>query len=60
MVIVSRWHHPKTRIGSLSGDSAWGYGPMRIVASADNTLPEERIYDFNPETDQMLFERGKY
>lgn len=60
MAIVSNWPHPKTRIGSLCGDSAWGYGPMRVVASADDTLPAEKVFEFNPETDQMLFERGKY
>ena len=60
LVLVNRHPHPKIQEGSLAGRSAWGYGPIKIVVSADNTLPAETIYDFNYETDQMLFERGKY
>jgi hypothetical protein len=44
----------------LAGPSAWGYGPIRVVASADNTIPAQTIFDFNYEKEQMLFERGKY
>jgi hypothetical protein len=60
LVLVNRWPHPKTQVGMLAGPSAWGYGPINVIASAHDTLPAETIFDFNYETDQMLFERGKY
>lgn len=61
MVIVSHLWHPKYgRIGQLSGPSGWGHGPIIVIASADNTAPAEKVFDANPETDQLLFERGKY
>jgi hypothetical protein len=31
----------------------------RVVASADNTLPAETVYDFDYRADPMLFEREK-
>jgi hypothetical protein len=40
----------------LAGESAWGYGPIKIIASADDTAPSVRIFQFNYETDQMLFD----
>jgi hypothetical protein len=56
LAAIVRWPHPKKRIGDLSGSSAWGYGPMKIVASADDAPPAERVFEFNPETEQMLFD----
>jgi hypothetical protein len=41
----------------LAAESAWAYGPIKVIASANDTLPAEKTYDFNYETDQMLFER---
>lgn len=57
LVLVNRWPQPKRQAGMLSSESAWAYGPIKVVASADDTLPAEKIYDFNYETDQMLFEQ---
>jgi hypothetical protein len=31
----------------------------RVVASADNALPAETVYDFDYQADPMLFEREK-
>jgi hypothetical protein len=60
LVLVNRWPIHKPQVGSLAGPSAWGYGPIKVIASADDTVPTETVFDFNYETDQMLFERGKY
>jgi hypothetical protein len=60
LVLINRWPHPKQREGFMTSESAWGYGPIKVVASAEDTIPAETMYDFNYETDQMLFERGKY
>lgn len=57
LVLVNRWPHPKRQAGMLASEHAWGYGPIRVIASASDTLPAEKTYDFNYETDQMLFER---
>jgi len=59
LVLVNRWPHPRVQIGMLAGDSAWGYGPIKVIASANDTLPSGTIFDFNYETDQMFFGRGK-
>lgn len=60
LALVNRWPQPKQLAGMLAAESAWGYGPLKVIASADDTAPRETIFDFNYETDQMLFERGKY
>lgn len=57
LVLVNRWPHPKHQAGMLAAESAWAYGPIKVTASANDTLPAEKTYDFNYETDQMLFER---
>jgi len=57
LVLVNRWPVPKQQVGMPSAESAWVYGPIKVIASADNTMPAEKTYDFNYETDQMLFER---
>lgn len=60
LVLVNRWPLEKRQAGMLAGESAWGYGPIKVTASADNTPSVAVIFDFNYDTDQMLFERGKY
>jgi hypothetical protein len=57
LVLVNRWPQPKRQAGMLAAESAWAYGPIKVIASANDTLPAEKTYDFNYETDQMLFER---
>jgi hypothetical protein len=56
LVLVNRWPHPKTQVGMLAGPSAWGYGPVIVIASADDALPAKRRFAFNYETDQMFFD----
>ena len=60
LVLVNRWPEPKRQEGMLASESALAYGPIKVIASADNTLAAETVYDFDYQTDQMLFERGKY
>ena len=60
LVRVTRWSVNKSQVGFLTGKAAWGYGPIEIVASADNVIPVKAVFDFNYQSDQMLFERGKY
>ena len=56
LVPVIRWPIPKAQAGMLAGPSAWGYGPIKLIASADDVAPSVRIFQFNFETDQMLFD----
>jgi hypothetical protein len=44
----------------LAGRSAWGYGPIQVIASGDDVLPAERKFAFNYETEQMLFDEEVY
>lgn len=55
LAAIIRWPHPKAQVGMLAGPSAWGYGPVCVIASADDVPPAERRFAFNYETDQMLF-----
>jgi hypothetical protein len=57
LVCVNRWPNPKRQVGMLAGDSAWGYGPIKVIASAEDTAPTVVTFDFNYETERMLFER---
>lgn len=59
LAAVVRWPQPKKLPGMLSGPSAWVYGPFVITASADDALPITKCFQFNYETDQMLFEDTK-
>ena len=55
LAAIIRWPHPKVQVGMLAGPSAWGYGPLHVIASADDVPPAERRFAFNYETEQMLF-----
>jgi hypothetical protein len=57
LVPVMRWPNPKQQAGMPCGPSAWIYGPVKITASADDTPPSVRIFQFNYETEQMLFDK---
>lgn len=57
LVAVIHWPIQKKQPGMLSGPSALEYGPIKIIASAKDTVPCVKIFDFDYQTDQMLFER---
>jgi hypothetical protein len=60
LAAVIRWPHPKVQIGMLAGPSAWGYGPLIVIASADDVPPAKRRFEFNYETERMLFHDEAY
>jgi hypothetical protein len=60
LIQVNTWPHPKVQVGMLAGRSAWGYGPIQVIASGDDVLPAERKFAFNYETEQMLFDEEVY
>jgi len=60
LVQVNIWPHPKRQVGMACGESAWIYGPIKVTASGDDTPSVVRIFAFNYETDQMLFDVEVY
>src|ERR1035438_3829137 len=55
LVPVIRWPIPKIQIGMVTGPTALEYGPIKVTASADSTPPCIMVFDFDYQTDQMLF-----
>jgi hypothetical protein len=60
LVRVNVWPHPKAQAGMPCGESAWLYGPIKVTASADDTPSAVKVFAFNYETDQMLFDVEVY
>jgi hypothetical protein len=56
LVPVMRWSTNKKQVGMLAGESALAYGPIVITASADDVVPSVRVFQFDYQTDQMLFD----
>jgi hypothetical protein len=56
LVAILHWPIQKVQPGMLTGEAALEYGPIKITASADNVPPAMKIFDFDYQTDQMLFE----
>lgn len=56
LVPVIRWPIPKIQAGMLCGPDALAYGPIKVTASADDTKPSIRIFKFDYQTEQMLFD----
>lgn len=56
LVPVVTWPHPKIQVGMLADQSAWSYGPIKVIASAEDVEPTVKIFRFNYQTEQMLFE----
>jgi len=46
---------PIRQPGMLSGDSAEGYGPIKVTVSALNTPALEKLFTFNPFKEPMIF-----
>jgi hypothetical protein len=44
------------KAGMLSGESATAYGPIKVVVSAFNTPAVEKLFQFNPWKEPMIFE----
>jgi hypothetical protein len=58
LVPVIRWPIPKMQPGMVTGPTKMEYGPIRITASADNIPPCVKVFNFNFQTEQMLFPIG--
>ncbi len=56
LVPIITWPEPKIQVGKLQGASAWAYGPIRITASGDDIEPTTRLFLFNWQEEQMLFD----
>ena len=54
LVTVLTWPNPPIQVGMAFGDNA--YGPLKITATANDTNPAIRIFNFNYEKTPMLFE----
>jgi len=56
LVTILRWPHPKVQVGMLAGPSALEYGPIKIIASADNVPSKSRIFKFDYQKTPMIFD----
>jgi hypothetical protein len=57
LVAVLHWPIQKIQPGMLADKTALEYGPIKITASADDVIPSVKIFDFDYQTEQMLFEK---
>lgn len=57
LVAILHWPIPKIQPGMLAGKTALEYGPIKITASADDEIPSVKIFDFDYQTEQVLFEK---
>ena len=53
LVPVARWDIPIIQPGMLVGE---GYGPIKVIASADDTKPSVRIFKFDYMREPMLYD----
>ena len=56
LVSILRWPIPEKSAGMLSGTSALEYGPIKVIASAENTRPSTRIFKLDYQREPMLFD----
>jgi len=56
LAIVVRWPIPITQPGMLSSETALEYGPIKLVASAADTLPAIKVFEFDYQKVPMLRE----
>jgi len=56
LVPILRWPIPKRQIGMLADKSALAYGPIKVKASADNTMPTIRIFKFDWQREPMIYD----
>lgn len=54
LVPIFRWPNPKIQGGMLAGPSALEYGPIKVVASADDVTPTVALFKFNYQAEPML------
>jgi hypothetical protein len=59
LVSVLRWPIPIRQVGMLAGPTAAEYGPIKLTATADDSLPTTREFDFDYQLEPMLRDRGE-
>lgn len=54
LAVVRRWFNPPIVVGMVIGEDA--YGPIRMVASADDVPPTIKLFQFDPSRTPMIYE----
>ncbi|MGA8221161.1 MAG: deaminase [Candidatus Acidiferrales bacterium] len=56
LAVVFNWPIPTNPVGLLSGPTAREYGPIKLIASAADTLPTTKVFEFDYQQSPMLRE----
>jgi hypothetical protein len=56
LVPIVRWPIPVVQAGMLASKSALEYGPIKVIASGDDVPPAIRIFQFDYQSEPMLFD----
>ena len=56
LAVVFNWPIPTNPVGLLSGTTAREYGPIKLIASAADTLPTTKVFEFDYQQSPMLRE----
>jgi hypothetical protein len=54
LVVVRRWYYPPIVVGMAVGEDI--YGPIKMVAGADDVLPSTKYFHFDPMKEPMIYE----
>jgi hypothetical protein len=54
LAIIRRWYHPAIVVGMVCGEDM--YGPIKMIASADDTPSSTKLFHFDPEKTPMIYE----
>lgn len=54
LVLIRRWYNPPIVAGMAIGEGI--YGPIKMVASADDVMPTTKLFQFDPSKTPMIFE----
>lgn len=54
LVSVVRWPIPIKQEGMLAGRTALEYGPIKLTATGDDSMPTIRVFDFDYQAEPML------
>jgi hypothetical protein len=54
LVLIRRWYNPPIVVGMAIGEGI--YGPIKMMASADDIQPTIKLFQFDPMQTPMIFE----
>jgi len=54
LIAVVRWPIPIKQVGMLAGETALEYGPIKVIASGDDSKPTTRLFKFDYQKEPML------